>query len=293
MAIHLARPGFLMLSYRHAFHAGNFADVFKHVVLRCALECLVRKPTPLLYLDTHAGAGRYALDGRMASSAREADGGAARVLAESGAPATVAHYLAQIRSMNPPGRLTHYPGSPEIARSLLRDEDRMVLCELHPADHAALAALFAQRPRTQVLASDGLAALKSQLPPAERRGLVLIDPPYERAEEYRLVATALPEGLKRFATGTYLLWYPRLQGDAAAPMLKRLGNRLSAPTLRLDLALGPAGDRPGMDGCGMLVVNPPWGLESSMREALPWLATHLGRRGARTEVDWLVPPQAH
>ena len=282
-----------MLSYRHAFHAGNFADVFKHVVLRCALECLVRKPTPLLYLDTHAGAGRYALDGRMASSAREADNGVARVLAESGAPSAVAHYLAQIRGMNPPGRLTHYPGSPEIARALLRADDRMVLCELHPADHAALAALFEGRQRTQILASDGLAALKSQLPPPERRGLVLIDPPYERADEYRLVATALPEGLKRFATGTYLLWYPRLPGDAAAPMLKRLGNRLSAPTLQLEFALGPPGDRPGMDGCGMLVVNPPWGLEASMRAALPWLAAQLGRRGARSDVEWLVAPQAH
>ena len=283
-----------MLSYRHAFHAGNFADVFKHVVLRCALECLVRKPTPLLYLDTHAGAGRYALEGHMARSAREADSGVARVLAESGAPETVQHYLAQIRGMNPPGRLTHYPGSPEIARGLLRDDDRMVLCELHPADHAALTALFERRPRTQVMTSDGLAALKSQLPPSERRGLILIDPPYERAQEYRLVADALPEGLKRFATGTYLLWYPRLPGDAAAPMLKRLATRVSAPMLRLDLALGPPGDRPGMDGCGMVVVNPPWGLEASMRAALPWLAAHLGRRGGgRTDIEWLVPPRAH
>lgn len=292
MTIYFARTGCIMLSYRHAFHAGNFADVFKHVVLRCALECLVRKPASLLYLDTHAGAGRYALEGRMANSTREADTGAARVLAESGAPAGIQNYLAQIRGMNPPGRLTHYPGSPEIARGLLRDDDRMVLCELHPADHAALAALFGTRPRTQVLADDGLAALKRHLPPPERRGLVLIDPPYERAEEYRLVADSLPEGLKRFATGTYLLWYPRLPGDAAAPMLKRLAGRLPAATLQLELALGPPGDRPGMDGCGMVVVNPPWGLEASMREALPWLAAHLGRRGARSAIAWLVAPQA-
>ncbi len=280
-----------MLSYRHAFHAGNFADVFKHVLLRGALECLVRKPAALLYLDTHAGAGRYALGGRMASRTREADTGAARVLAESGAPAGVERYLAQIRGMNPPGRLTHYPGSPEIARALLRDDDRMVLCELHPADYAALAALFERRPRTQVMARDGLAALKSQLPPLERRGLILIDPPYEQAQEYRLVAQALPQGLKRFATGTYLLWYPRLAGDPAGPMLKRLAGGLSAPTLQLELALGPPGDRPGMDGCGMLVINPPWGMEASMREALPWLAAHLGRRDARTQITWLVPPQ--
>ena len=282
-----------MLSYRHAFHAGNFADVLKHTVLVDALQRLARKPAPLLYLDTHAGAGRYALEGRMAATAREADAGVARALAAADPPAAIGDYLQLIRQVNPPGRLQHYPGSPALAQALLRPEDRMLLCELHPADHGALAALLGRRPRCRVLLADGLAALKSELPPLERRGLVLIDPPYERRQEYRQVPTALAEGLARFATGVWLLWYPRLQGDPAAAMIARLARSLSRPTLQLDLALGRSGDQPGMDGCGMLVINPPWGLAESMRAALPWLALTLGRSDANSKVHWLVPEQSN
>lgn len=274
-----------MLSYRHAFHAGNFADVLKHVVLVAALGAMTRKPKPVFYLETHAGAGRYPL---TPGGGGEADEGIARLLTVSSAPAAVRAYLDAVRASNPRGQLRRYPGSPLLARALLRADDRAQLHELHPRDHGALAALFKTDRQTQVHASDGLAALKSALPPRERRGLILIDPPYERAEEYRAVPAALTEGLRRFATGVYLLWYPRLSPDSAAPMLKTLTATLSRPTLRLELALGPPGDRPGMDGCGMLVVNPPYGLAEALQEALPWLAEVLGRPGGKGRVDWLI-----
>lgn len=278
-----------MLSYRHAFHAGNFADVLKHVVLTAALQAMLRKPAGLLYLDTHAGAGRYALDSDMASARGEAREGIGRVLTARLPPLTVAAYLDQVRALNPRGRLQRYPGSPALAAALLREQDRLLLHELHPADQAALTSLLGARPHCKVVRADGLAALKSALPPLERRGLILIDPPYERAEEYREVPAALKAGLRRFATGVYLLWYPRLSPDIAVPMLDTLAATLTRPTLQLELSLGPPGDRPGMDACGMLIVNPPYGLADTMSEVLPWLADELGRPGGGSRVDWLIP----
>ena len=278
-----------MLSYRHAFHAGNFADVLKHIVLTAALQAMLRKPTPLVYLDTHAGAGRYTLDAGTTGGRSEAQEGIGRVLTARLPPLSVTAYLEQVRALNPPGRLQRYPGSPALASALLRDQDRMLLHELHPADHAALASLLGARPRCKIQRSDGLAALKSALPPLERRGLVLIDPPYELTEEYREVPAALKAGLRRFANGVYLLWYPRLSPDIAVPMLDTLAATLTRPTLQLELSLGPPGDRPGMDACGMLIVNPPYGLADTMSEVLPWLADELGRPGGGSRVDWLIP----
>ncbi len=275
-----------MLSYRHAFHAGNFADVLKHIALVAALGAMTRKPKPVFYLETHAGAGRYPL---TPGSGDEADGGIVRLLAASSAPAAVRPYLDSVRAGNPRGQLRRYPGSPLIARTLLRADDRLQLHELHPRDHATLATLFKPHRQARVHQSDGLAALKSALPPPERRALILIDPPYERVQEYREVPAALKEGLRRFATGVYLLWYPRLSPDTAAPMLQLLARTLARPTLRLELALGPPGDRPGMEACGMLIVNPPYGLGAALQEVLPWLAHELGRPGGEGRIDWLIP----
>jgi 23S rRNA (adenine2030-N6)-methyltransferase len=266
-----------MLSYRHGFHAGNFADVFKHTVLALVADYFRVKDKPLLYLDTHAGAGAYRLDSADALRLAEYERGIARVYGATDAPAPLAPYLRVVADLNPDGRLRDYPGACAIARRILGDRARYVLHELHPRDCAELSRRFGRDPRVKVHRSDGLARLKAALPPAERRALVLIDPPYELSGEHHAVARALALALERFATGVYLLWYPLL---GARPIDRFLGAVAAAgrrPAIRIELRTA-TGPRPGLCGCGLVIVNPVWGLDTALHTALPWLGARLEGR---------------
>jgi 23S rRNA (adenine2030-N6)-methyltransferase len=268
------------MNYRHGFHAGNFADVLKHLALCELLRLLTAKDKKLFVLDTHAGAGGYDLGGSLAQRTREAEAGVARLMAapRTGMPAVVARYLAAVSAYDRKfggagGALRHYPGSPRLVRAGLRAGDRFVACELHPQDALALKREFAGDRAVEVLGEDGYHALKALLPPVERRGLVLIDPPFEAADEFEVLKRALHQGLRRFATGCYAVWYP-IKDEGAVEDFVRAFSALK--TLRLELSVPPAA--PGkLSACGLLVINPPWKFEEAMREALPWVAAQLGQ----------------
>ena len=268
------------MNYRHGFHAGNFADVLKHVVLTELLRLLAAKDKKLFVLDTHAGAGGYDLAGEEALRTGEAEAGVLRVAGagRTGMPPAVAHYLAAVAAYDrkfgrPTGLPRHYPGSPRLIRTALRAGDRFVACELHPQAALALKREFAGDRAVEVRQVDGYQALKALLPPPERRGLVLIDPPFEAANEFERVGRALRQGLRRFATGCYAVWYP-IKDEAAAEFVASLAH---LKLLTLELRLGEAVPTGKLAACGVAVVNPPWKLEEAMCEALGWIAPRLGR----------------
>jgi 23S rRNA (adenine2030-N6)-methyltransferase len=269
-----------MLSYRHGFHAGNYADVLKHLVLVECLDRLVKKDKPLLYIDTHAGAGSYRLHEGYAAMNEEWATGIARLTASLQAapvPAAITRYLSVVSGYAKPG--TAYPGSPMIAATLLRAQDRLALFELHPSDSAPLSGLFAGDRRVEVRTADGFGGLRALLPPPSRRALVLIDPSYELAEDYERVVASMGDALRRFATGVYLIWYPLLERDDARALpdrLRCLSDRWLDVRLRVRSSL--PGER-GMAGSGLVVINPPWLLKESLVEALPRLSGILGADG--------------
>jgi len=278
------------MNYRHIYHAGNFADVVKHAVLALILDRLGQKPAPFFVLDSHAGLGRYDLTSEPARRTAESDGGIGRVLAAlaGGAPPpALAPYLAAL-DVPPEGGLRWYPGSPRLARALMRPGDRLVLAELHPEDAAALKREFAGDAQVAVHRRDGWGALKAFLPPAERRGLVLIDPPYESADEAARLIAGFAEAHRRWPTGVYALWYPIKE----RPWVWRLHEALAATgiprQLVAELTLYPEDDWRRLNGCGLVVVNPPWRLEAALGEALGWLHGVLGLGGGGARVDWLV-----
>jgi 23S rRNA (adenine2030-N6)-methyltransferase len=270
-----------MLSYRHAFHAGNHADVLKHLILLQIAEYLGEKPAPFWIIDTHAGAGRYALESAHASKLAEFKDGIGRLWEAKGLPPAAKDYVDMVRQLNPDGQLRHYPGSPWLARQMLRDGDRLRLYEMHTTDAKLLHECFQGSGREVAITDgDGFTGLKAILPPPPRRALVLIDPSYETKSDYTAVVKALQEALKRFPTGTYALWYPmlsKLESRQLPDKLKRLGcsNWLHA-TLEVK---APAKDGFGMNGSGMFVINPPWTLEKKLHETLPKL-TELLAQGA-------------
>lgn len=267
-----------MLSYRHAFHAGNSADVLKHMVLVNLLEHLARKDKPFWYIDTHAGAGLYRLDTAAALKNAEFNDGIGRLWALPGLPPAIEAYVAQVRLRNPGGRLLHYPGSPQIARQMLRPQDRLRLFDLHSTDSRLLASQVADPdPRVIMMASDGFTGLKSLLPPPTRRALVLIDPAYEDRTDYRTVVRALDDSLRRFASGVYLLWYPLLQRREAIQLPGALTRLRERDWLHLQLQVkAPSEDGIGMHGSGLFVLNPPWTLPATLHEAMPTLVSLLG-----------------
>lgn len=268
-----------MLAYRHHFHAGNFADVFKHALLARLLVALTKKDKPFCYLDTHAGIGRYALAHRWAQKNREFEHGIGRLWTRGDAPALLEPYLDAVRADNPDGTLRVYPGSPLIAQRLLRAGDRMVLCELNKRDHDTLRKCLARERRSGVNLIDGFQAVKAHLPPRERRGLVLMDPAFDRKGEYQRVADALGEAHRRFATGVCAFWYPLMQ-PAALRRFERTLRGIGAPRiLQLELWVHPADWTASLRGCGMLVVNPPFGFAGEAREMLRWLVEVLGSPG--------------
>ncbi len=268
-----------MLSYRHSFHAGNFADVMKHVVLVALLRYMIRKEAPFCYIDTHAGAGGYDLRGEHAQKTAESELGIGRILAAADAPAPVARYLEIVRSFNESARVAKYPGSPWFAATLMRKNDRLMLCELHGSDFPQLRQLFRSDRRVHCYAEDGYRFSTGLVPPAERRGLIFMDPSYELKNEYATAVATLGKLHRRFATGVYALWYPLL-AERNSAVLKRSVDRLGIrDVLNLELLVTDRDQQAGMHGCGMLLVNPPWTLRNDMELALPYLAARLGRDG--------------
>ena len=266
-----------MLSYRHAFHAGNHADVLKHYVLSLVLDYFNQKDKPYWVVDTHAGAGVYALDKGFAKQNAEFESGIARLYAAENLPESFKGYVEVIKNLNENKSLTLYPGSPYIARHFLRRDDKLRLFELHPSDCKLLLENFSgQGKQTKIEMLDGFAGLKSCMPPASKRGVALVDPPYELKEDYQRVVIAIKDSLSRFATGTYMIWYPLLQRPEPLQMVEKL--KQNKDWLNVSLTVQTASDEGfGMFGSGLFVINPPWTLPKTLEEAMPQLTKILAQ----------------
>ncbi len=279
------------MNYRHAFHAGNFADVHKHAVLTRILEHLRGKPAAFRVIDTHAGGGRYDLFAPEASRSGEWWDGIARLwqAARNGAsPSLLEPYLDVLAALNPDGKLRFYPGSPLIAQHLLRRQDRLIACELEPRSAALLAATLRGDVRVKALAIDGWTALGAYVPPQERRGLVVVDPPFEDAADLTRLPSALAAAHCKWPTGIYMLWYPITERAAPDALARRL-RKLAVPNvLRCELGLGPPREGAGLVGSGLIVVNPPFTLEADLQILMPALARILSPK-ATVRTDWLAP----
>jgi 23S rRNA (adenine2030-N6)-methyltransferase len=274
------------MNYRHAFHAGNHADVFKHAALTFVLERLAEKPQPFAVLDTHAGIGLYDLASDEARRTGEWEAGVGRVF-ENGLVSAPA-YVGVLRALNPAG-LSAYPGSPEIARRLMRDQDRLIACELHPEDVAALKGLYRSDPRVMIHHRDGYEAIGALTPPAERRGLVFIDPPFEAKDEAERLARALVEHLRQWPTGTFMAWYPIKDGRAGEVLSKAVIAARAPKTLRAEFIVCPM-DGARLAGGGLIVCNPPWRLDEKLRALCEELGGVLGDGLTSWSVDWLTEP---
>jgi 23S rRNA (adenine2030-N6)-methyltransferase len=277
------------MNYRHAFHAGNFADVHKHVVLTRILLHLRLKPAAFRVIDTHAGAGRYDLAGPEPIRSGEWREGIARIWQARDAHTKdlLAPYIDAVAALNPDGRLRLYPGSPLIAAKLLRPQDRLIACELEPRAAAALAAALRGEPRAKALAIDGWTALGAYVPPKERRGLVLIDPPFEAADDFMRLSTALATAHRKWPTGTYMLWYPIKERAAPDRLASRLRQLAVPKMLRCELSLGPPRGDAGLLGSGLIVVNPPFTLEAELGRLMPALG-EIRSPQADWRLDWLA-----
>jgi 23S rRNA (adenine2030-N6)-methyltransferase len=278
-----------VLGYRHAFHAGNFADVHKHAVLVQLLIGLARKDKPFCFIDTHAGAGCYDLGRGPAQKKREYEGGIGRIWDVPKPGPELAAYLDLVRALNPDGLLRRYPGSPRLARALLRPADRLILTERHPTDHAMLEAEFAGDRQVAVHFQDGYTAPESCMPPSQRRGLVLMDPAFELKGEFKRLLDAVQRINRRWATGTVAIWYPigeRTESERFHKALQGLGR---PGILCAELGLYAYDNPRGLSGSGMVIVNPPWQLDLALRRLLPELLERL-RVGdfGQTRVEWLV-----
>lgn len=276
-----------MLSYLHGFHAGNHADVLKHTVLTAILARLVAKDKRVRYIDTHAGAGGYDLNAPTAQKNREHAGGIGRIWPATDAPPAVARLLALARRFNGEGALRRYPGSPWLARESLRPTDQLYLFELHPAEHRTLAHDVGRERNIKVLREDGLAGCIGLVPPPERRGLLLIDPSYERTDEQREAIDAAVKAHQRFETGVIAIWYPVIDRRAADKFERALRAAPLGRFATYELCVAAAGRDRGLTGSGMFVVNPPYPLDDEIAVALPWLAEQLDRDGA---ASWRCEP---
>jgi 23S rRNA (adenine2030-N6)-methyltransferase len=272
----------VMLSYLHGYHAGNHADVLKHTVLAALLARLVAKDKPLRYIDTHAGAGGYDLRASAAQRNREHERGAGRLWASSDAPAAVSRWLTLAQRFNGSGPLRRYPGSPWFARESLRPIDDLFLFELHPAEHRALKEACNEDRRAHVLRDDGLKACIGLVPPPSKRALTFVDPSYEVRNEHRDVIDALAKVHKRFATGAVAIWYPVIERRWVERYERALRAAGIAAIATYELCVARERRGGGLVGSGMFVVNAPWQLDDELREALPWLAQHLGVDGDAT-----------
>lgn len=284
-----------MLSYRHAFHAGNHADVLKHAVQALILESLKKKEKPFIVLDTHAGGGLYDLRGEWAQKKAEFADGIGRLWDEQARWSSIDPYLAIVRAMNDDGTLTYYPGSPELSRRLTRAQDKVVLMELHNNEVESLRGNMQGDERVTVHHRDGFEGLVALLPPTPRRGLVLVDPPYELKEDYFRVVETLKKAQKRWATGIYAIWYPILgrEADRSRDMLSAIAKAGLGDVLVAELEV--AGQTPdwGMNGSGMVIVSPPWLLDEQIEAFLKPLCAKLAQGpGAQYRVEWLSKVEA-
>jgi 23S rRNA (adenine2030-N6)-methyltransferase len=296
------------MNYQHAFHAGNFADVHKHAVLARILEHLRQKPAAFRVIDTHAGAGRYDLFGAEAERAQEWRDGIGRIFAalrtttykqnvqEASAQTLLAPYLDAVAALNRDGdlrggELRFYPGSPLIALALMRRQDRLIACELELRAAASLNAVLQGDPRAKVLAMDGWMALNANVPPKERRGVVLVDPPYEESADFSRLSSALAEAHRKWPTGIYLLWYPIKERDAADALARRLRKLAVPKILRCEILLDAPRADAGLIGSGLIVVNPPYTLQDELRIILPALGNLLGGNFT-CRLDWLAEETA-
>jgi 23S rRNA (adenine2030-N6)-methyltransferase len=287
------------MNYQHAFHAGNFADVHKHIVLTRILEYLRQKPAAFRVIDTHAGAGRYDLNGAEAARSNEWRDGVGRLFASplamprSGAAASdpaqalLAPYLDIVAALNSGGRLRIYPGSPLIAKAMLRRQDRLIACETEPKAAAALKALLHGDARAKALAIDGWMALLANIPPKERRSLVLIDPPYEETIEFARLADVCAQAHRKWPSGLYLLWYPIKAREAPQALARQL-RRLDVPKiLRCEFSIAPPRADAALAGSGLIIINPPFPLECELHLILAALTRLLAPQGSY-RLDWLA-----
>lgn len=263
------------MNYRHSYHAGNFADVAKHITLIALINALSRKETPFCYIDTHAGAGYYDLIAETTKKTKEYTGGIEKIIEKNHPPELVQQYLRIVHQFNNKmtgakyASLRYYPGSPMIARQLLRPHDRIVACELQPNEYQALKTTFNGDKQVAVHHTDGFLGLKAFLPPPERRGFVLVDPPYENPDEFTRIAQSLPIALKRWETGVYAIWYP-IKENSLVERFHRALKALGHPVLLVELTIYP--DLPNhLNGCGMAIVNPPWQLDHALQAVMPWV----------------------
>lgn len=282
-----------MLSYRHSFHAGNHADVIKHIVQSLILNSLKQKDKPFIYHDTHSGVGRYDLTHEWSEKTGEFKQGIAKIWQQGFDKKEITEdlesYFDSIAALNQDDELRYYPGSPRVARHHIRSQDRMVLTELHPSDFPLLEQEFHRDRQVRMLQKDGFEHLKATLPPKERRGLVLIDPPYELAREYKDVVRAIAQSYKRWATGIYAIWYPVVYRENIDMMLKGLEDLGIRKILQLELGVSPDSDERGMTASGMIVINPPWTLESQMQMILPELQQKIAPQTGHFSINWVVP----
>ena len=291
--VHFISASPFMLSYRHAFHAGNHADVLKHFVLMQVLAHTAQKDKPFWYIDTHAGAGRYSLETGYATQNAEYETGIAKLWNADDLPNSLHNYVGFVKTLNQPSspktaKLTMYPGSPICAQALMRPDDRMRLFELHPSDFDILRENFKGHQRTvKIDMSNGFAGIKAVLPPPPRRAVVLIDPPYEEKQDYQRVVEMIKDSLQRFATGTYIVWYPLLQRPEPMMMVNQLKQLNLKNWLNVSLNVeSPSLEGFGMYGSGLFIVNPPWTLPETLSEVMPYLVDKLGvDAGASFELD--------
>lgn len=280
------------MNYRHAYHAGNFADVVKHAVLSRLVEYLKQKDKAFRVIDTHAGIGRYDLASVEAGKTGEWQGGVGRLFEaalEPRAAALLQPYLEAVRAENPDGGLGRYPGSPLIVRHLLRSQDRLTAIELHPQDAAQLKSVFAGDFQTRVIELDGWLALGAHLPPKEKRGLVLVDPPFEEEGEFQRLVESLRRAHRRWPGGIYALWYPIKDRKAIAAFRAALQETGIPKLLDIGFEIRPASNEPSLDGSGLVVVNPPFTLEGELRVLLPALHKVLAvEQPSRWTIEWLA-----
>jgi 23S rRNA (adenine2030-N6)-methyltransferase len=278
-----------MFAYRHQFHAGCFSDVFKHALLTQLLLALKQKVKPFCYIDTHAGIGHYDLQHPWAQKNAEYKDGIALVWARKDAPPALSPYLDAVHAENPIGTLRYYPGSPRIARRLIRQHDRMVLSELNQKDCEVLGALFARDKQATVHLMDGFEALKAFLPPPERRGIVFIDSSFDRAREFDRLTNGFAEAHRKFATGVYALWYPLMEPMAMQAFERGIIKTGIRKILQLEISVANVGWSGNLRGCGLLVANPPFGFDEIARTILEWLWPVLSPEGeGGQQMKWLV-----
>lgn len=259
------------MNYRHGYHAGNFSDVFKHIILIALIKSFLRKDSAFCFLDTHAGIGQYDLTAEAAQKTKEYETGIEKIFAAQSNNEIIQTYLDSVKSLNPTEHLQLYPGSPYFVRQLLREQDRMILCELQEEEHITLKKFFHHDKQIAIHCQDAYQALKAFLPPKERRGLVLIDPPYEKHDEFDALLSALPQAVTRWETGVFALWYPIKERRATDRFLEKLRSKISRPTLTIELSVHPDNISTHLNGSGMFIVNTPWQLDQQVQEFLPWL----------------------